>query len=116
MIFKGIGKTFSIDDRQQYQTIGAFCDELSAQYGLENLQGLGYGWTESSIEYVIGLKSGEIQGANRSVELPDDGWISVKGRTERLAKIYEEIYQDGSLKYEIETFTDNGDCEILYVR
>ena len=43
MIFKGIGKTFSIVDRQQYQTIGAFWDELSAQYGLENLQGLGYG-------------------------------------------------------------------------
>jgi predicted transcriptional regulator YdeE len=116
VIFKGIGKTFSTENEQQYETIGAFWDELSAQYGLENLQGLGYGWTDCSIEYVIGLKSGEIEGANRSIELPDDGWTSVKGRTEHLGQIYDEIYKDGSLKYEIETFTEQGDCEILYCR
>ena len=116
MIFRGTGKTFSTENEQQYETIGAFWDELSAQYGRDNLQGLGYGWTEHSIEYAIGLKTGEIRGANRTVELPDDGWISVKGRTENLGQIYDEIYQDGSLKFEIERFSDNGDCEILYRR
>ncbi len=116
MVFKGIGRTFSTENRQQYETIGAFWDELSAKYGLENLQGLGYGWTERTIEYVIGLKSGEIDGTDRIVELPDDGWTTVRGRTENLAEIYEEIYRDGNLTYEIETFTDEGECEILYTR
>ena len=116
MVFRGIGRTFSTENEQQYETIGAFWDELSAQYGLENLRGLGYGWTDCSIEYVIGLKTGDIEGANRSVELPDNGWTSVKGRTEHLSQVYDEIYKDGSLKYEIEVFSEQGDCEILYRR
>ena len=116
MIFEGIGRTFSTVNDRQYKTIGAFWDDLSAKYGLENLQGLGYGWTEHSIEYVIGLKEGKIDDADRTVVLPDDGWVSVRGRTDSLAQLYEEIYQDGRLEYEIERFTDRGDCEILYLR
>ena len=46
MLFKGIGRTFSTENDQQYETIGAFWDELAAKYGRENLQGLGYGWKE----------------------------------------------------------------------
>ena len=116
MIFTGIGRTFSTVSEQQYETIGAFWDEMEARYGLENLRGLGYGWTETTIEYVIGLKEGVIAGADRAVELPDEGWISYRGRTDRLSQIYDEIYRSGRLKYEIETFTDGGDCEILYLR
>ena len=116
MVFEGIGRTFSTEKDRQYQTIGAFWDELSAKYGRGNLQGLGYGWTEHSIEYVIGLKNDRIDGADRRVELPDHGWILVRGRTVFLGQIYEEIYRGGRLKYEIERFTDSGDCEILYLR
>lgn len=116
MIFRGIGKTFSTEGERQYETIGAFWDALSARYGLENLQGLGYGWTESTIEYVIGLRAGEIDGADRAVELPDDGWTAVQGRTACLKQIYDEIYAGGRLRYEIERFTDAGGCEILYRR
>ena len=43
MLFKGIGRTFSTENDQQYETIGAFWDELAAKYGRVNLQGLGYG-------------------------------------------------------------------------
>ena len=46
MLFRGIGRTFSTENDQQYETIGAFWDELAAKYGRENLQGLGYGWKE----------------------------------------------------------------------
>lgn len=113
MIFNGISKTFSTKDNGQFETIGAFWDELSKKYGRENLRGLGYNWTADTIEYVIGLKNGDIDGANCSVTLPDD-WTIVRGRTENLGPIYEEIYKDGNLKFEIETFTDNGDCEIWY--
>ena len=40
MIFEGISKTFSTEEDKQYETIGAFWDELSAKYGRENLCGL----------------------------------------------------------------------------
>ena len=116
MLFKGIGRTFSTENDHQFETIGAFWDELAVKYGRMNLQGLGYGWTERSIEYAIGLIDGEIDGADQAVKLPDTGWITVRGKTANLGEIYEKIYQEGRLKYEIECFTDCGDCEIMYYR
>ena len=116
MFFEGISRTFSTENNQQYETIGAFWDELAAKYGRANLQGLGYGWTDRSIEYVIGLIYGKIDGADCTVELPESGWAIVRGRTAELGNIYEKIYQGGRLKYEIERFTDTGDCEIMYCR
>ena len=116
MVFTGISRTFSTLGEEQYQTIGAFWDEMSAIYGMENLRGLGYNWTETTIEYVIGLKDGVIDGANCKVELPDGGWVTVSGKTSDLGKIYDEIYKDGALKYEIETFDDDGSCVIMYRR
>lgn len=116
MLFRGISKTFSTKGTQQFNKIGEFWDELSLKYGRQHLCGLGYNWTENTIEYVIGLKEGIIDGANCSVELPDVNWIKVRGKTSELDKIYEKIYLDGTLKYEIETFTDDDKCEILYYR
>ena len=93
-----------------------FWDELSKKYGRSKLRGLGYNWTKNSIEYVIGLKECEIENANCSVTLPDEGWITVQGKTFNLKKLYEQIYLNGVLKYEIETFSDNDECEIKYYR
>ena len=47
---------------------------------------------------------------------PDSGWIAVKGKTAELGLIYQEIYAKGILTYEIESFNDEGECEILYYR
>ena len=116
MVFIRISKVFSTKDGRQYETIGAFWDELSKEYGRENLRGLGYNWTTDTIEYVIGLKQGEIDNADCSVVLPDSGWIAVKGKTAEIDLIYQEIYAQGFLTYEIESFTDEGECEILYYR
>lgn len=116
MFFRGISRVFSTENEMQYNTIGAFWDELAEKYGRSNLRGLGYNWTPTTIEYVIGLKEGDIQGGNCSVELPDDSWNVVNGKTDDLGKIYDEIYKNGNLTYEIEMFTDNGDCEIWYLR
>ena len=116
MVFTGISKVFSTENEIQYETIGAFWDELSEKYGLENLVGLGYNWTETSMEYVIGLKDGIIDQANCEVVLPDDGWSTVRGQTAELNLIYNRIYENGSLTYEIESFTDTGNCEIRYYR
>lgn len=112
MEFKGISKVFSTVGEQQYNDIGVFWDDLSERYGREALRGLGYNWTSTSIEYVIGLAVGEIEGWNKCVSLPEDGWERIKGRTEDLKEIYSEIYRNGPLRYEIEMFDDNGNCVI----
>ena len=116
MIFKGISKDFSLLNENQYNTIGDFWDEMALLYGLENLQGLGYKWADNKIFYAIGLKEGDIKGYNLRIELPDVNWIIVNGETEKLKEIYDEIYKLGPLKYEIETFDENGKCQIKYYR
>lgn len=116
MIFKGISKEFSLLNDNQYNTIGDFWDTMAALYGLENLQGLGYKWAGNKIFYAIGLKVGDIKDYNLCIELPDTGWATVDGETENLKEIYNEIYKAGSLKYEIETFAENGKCQIKYYR
>ena len=40
MIFKGISKNFSLKNEEQYQTIGAFWDEMAEKYGLEHSTGV----------------------------------------------------------------------------
>ena len=116
MIFKGITKDFDLTNEQQYDTIGQFWDEMSARYGLENLHGLGYLWKDNTISYAIGLKNSCINGYDFSIELPDDDWVTVKGKTDDLKQIYDEIYKGGRLQYEIETFDEKGNCEIRYYR
>ena len=89
---------------------------MASLYGLENLQGLGYKWADGKIFYAIGLKVGNIKNYNLCIELPDANWITVNGETKSLKDIYNEIYKLGALKYEIETFSENGKCQIKYYR
>ena len=116
MIFTGISKEFDLTDERQYETIGQFWDEMAAAYGLENLQGLGYAWKGNTLSYGIGLKNGEIEGCDLRISLPDAGWETVTGRTDDLKAIYDRIYQNGRLQYEIERFYEDGSCEIRYYR
>ena len=116
MIFTGISSIFDLANEQQYDTIGQFWDEMAAIYGLENLQGLGYCWQDGYIAYAIGLKDGCISGYNLQITLPDEGWSTIDGETDRLPEIYRELYKSGPLQYEIETFFENGKCRIAYYR
>ena len=116
MLFIGISKTFSLKNEDQYNTIGQFWDELTLVYGLENLVGLGYKWDNEVIYYAIGLKDGVIKESNFQIELPNVGWEIVEGRTDELKFIYDKIYLKSSLKYEIETFTEDGKCRIEFIR
>lgn len=116
VIFEGISKVFSLAGEQQYETIGQFWDEIAVLYGLENLQGLGYNWKGNKMSYAIGLKTGCIEGCNVRVELPEHGWVRAVGKTDDLKQLYDEIYRDGPLEFEIETFDENGDCQILFYR
>ena len=116
MFFIGITRVFSLQNEEQYNTIGSFWDEMSEKYGLENLQGLGFKWTNNQIYYAIGLKEGEIEENNSVIDIPDDNWIEVNGKTKDLQQIYDNIYKNGPLDYELEYFYENGDCKILYYR
>jgi predicted transcriptional regulator YdeE len=116
MIFKGISEVFKLTNEEQYETIGRFWDEMEQIYGLENLRGLGYKWQGDEIYYAIGLKDGEIANCNLVIDLPDDGWTTVIGETDCLKEIYDEIYKNGRLTYEIETFCEDGSCSISYYR
>ena len=83
------------------------------------MRGLGYNWTKDTIEYVIGLKEGEIEHANCSVILPYEGWLTIQGRTSDIGKIYEQIYLNGVLKREMKHFliiSNYNECEIKYYR
>ena len=116
MLFKGISREFSLLNEDQYNTIGAFWDEMAMLYGLESLRGLGYRWVDGKIFYAIGLKVGDIKDHNLCIELPDTDWSVVNGETGKLKEIYDEIYRSGPLKYEIETFSESGKCQIKYYR
>lgn len=116
MTFIGISRDFDLTDEKQYETIGQFWDEMTLLYGLENLRGLGYSWRGSTISYAIGLKQGSITDYNVEISLPDNGWTTVNGHTYALKDIYDSIYKDGRLEYEIEVFNEDGTCEISYCR
>ncbi len=116
MIFKGISMVFDLTDEQQYTSIGQFWNRMATLYGLENLRGLGYEWQGQSLYYAIGLKYGDIENYNVCIQLPDDGWKTLKGQTDCLKAMYDEIYRNGRLQYEFETFYENGTCEIRYYR
>lgn len=115
MKFIGLRRVFSTQNDEQYKTIGEFWDEMSNVYGKENLMGLGCNWTSNSLEYVMALKDGIIADANYEIVLPDE-WLETSGRTEELNLIYDEIYKDGPLLYEIEEFDAKGNCKIRYCR
>lgn len=116
MVFKGVSRVFNLTNEQQYETIGQFWDEMAARHGLENLWGLGYVWQGNTLSYAIGLKNGDIENYNVCILLPDDGWITERGQTECLKAMYDKIYQNGRLQYEIEMFYEDGTCEISYYR
>lgn len=116
MIFEGISRVFSLKNEDQYNTIGAFWDEMAELYGLENLQGLGYDWHGAQMSYAIGLREGRIKGADVSITLPEGGWVLAKGQTDHLKELYDEIYKNGALTFEIETFFEDGSCQIWYYR
>ena len=83
---------------------------------MDNLIGLGYKWQDTKIYYAIGLKNGNIENSNFMIQLPNDNWVEVNGETENLKEIYDNIYKDGILKYELETFNYDGTCVIKYYR
>lgn len=120
MVFKGYSRIFSTLNNKQYELIGDFWDKVLLKYDIEDLRGLGFNWTETSIEYVIGLKNNEKFDIDdldwKEISLPDNKWEKVEGKTDELNLIYDDIYKMSPLKYEIEMFNKDGTCDIMFIR
>jgi hypothetical protein len=119
MMLCGFSRTYSTVNGEQYVTIGKFWDDMSARYGRENLRGLGFHWTQNTIEYLIGTKNNDIDkeaaikdAIYKEVLLPDEGWMDYDSRTDSLPELYGRVYREGSPDYEIEMFDDNGRCKV----
>ena len=101
MRFCGISRTFSTENEIQYENIGQYWDDFASLYGREAIKGLGFNWPDC---------------VYKEVELPDSGWKAYAGQTEDLSDMYGEIYQEGPLKYEIESFFEDGSCSLEIYR
>ncbi len=128
MRFYGISRTFSTENEIQYENIGQYWDDFASIYGREAIKGLGFNWGEHSIEYVLGTTDRSLKFdmeelrrkypdcVYKEVDLPDSGWTTFTGRTEDLSDMYNEIYREGALKYEIESFFEDGSCSLEIYR
>lgn len=50
------------------------------------------------------------------VMLPEDGWKTYSCQIDELKDLYDEIYLDGALDYEIEDIDSYGNCKIPIYR
>lgn len=126
MLAKGFSLQFPCGNGEQYENIGKFWDAMSVIYGRENLCGVGYGWSEDTLCYLIGKIDEDLHGEEIKeilpqvtyieLKLPDSGWRTYHGETEHLDSLYSEIYRDGPLDYEIERFFEDGKCEVRICR
>lgn len=130
MIFKGYVMTFSTVGEKQYETIGKIWDLMSNLYGISNIRGLGYGWTDSSITYCFGFKEElsddvyleRLETVNElsqkpfrfnKIEIPDSDWKEFNGTVNTIPEVYDEVYKDGNLDFEIETFDEEGNFKTV---
>ena len=128
MIFKGIEIRFNCKNNEQYENIGAFWYYMRKAYPERRLKGLGYNWAGDFISYVIGdhkhsfpfdiaeIKKQYPAALYVEIDLPDDGWQMHFCHTGQLEQLYEQIYEDGALEYEIEEIHSDGNCIISIFR
>lgn len=124
MVIEGITARFDCGNGEQYERIGAFWDCMRALCPGWPLSGVGYGWKNDSLCYLIGTERGvpktaleKVQkllpdASYTSVELPDSGWKAYTGTADTLDMLYAEIYRDGPLDFEIERFDEAGNADI----
>ena len=123
MTIKGIKLRFDCADGEQYETIGAFWDAMRTLCPGMELNGVGFGWENDTLSYLIGTENGvpdiveklreRFPGAvHTEMELPNNGWKTYTATANTLDALYAEIYRDGPLDYEIERFDAEGNAVI----
>lgn len=120
----GVQIRFGCKNGEQFEAIGAFWDEMRALCPGADLLGVGFGWENDTLCYLIGTESGVPENAaqvlaerfpgavNAEIRLPDSGWKAYTATADTLDMLYAEIYKDGLLDYEIERFAADGKAEI----
>jgi len=127
MILQGIQIRFDCANGEQFEAIGAFWDAMRVLFPDRTLSGVGYGWENDTLCYLIGTEDGLPAGTETIgqqfpdaeytvLHLPDDGWKRYTATADTLDVLYEEIYRDGPLTYEIERFDADGRAEIRTLR
>ena len=127
MTFRGIKIRFDCANNQQYKTIGEFWNFMNGLYPNEILKGVGCNWYDDGLDYIIGdftpynydmrVIKGHYNNAEYvEINLPDKGWQVYHCKLDALSNLYEEIYKDGALQYEIEEIKADGNCVISIIR
>ena len=124
MIIRGIQIHFSCANGEQYDEIGKFWDEMRKLCPEAELLGVGFGWKNDTLCYLIGTENGVTKGTaaklsacfpdavNAELDLPDTGWKTYTGAVDTLDTLYAEIYKDGPLDYETEEIKADGKAVI----
>ena len=127
MTIKGIKLRFDCANDGQYEMIGSFWDTMRALCPRMELSGVGFGWQNDTLCYLIGTENGVPKAAqkmkeyfpdavNTEIDLPDDGWKTYTATADTLDVLYAEIYKDGPLDYEIERFDAAGNAVVMIHR
>lgn len=128
MTICGIQIRFDCKNGEQFENIGKFWNEMRALCPEITLSGVGFGWENDTLCYLIGTETGVPTKAvsaiqkqfpeaeHTAIHLPDDGWKTYTATADTLDVLYAEIYKDGPLDYEIERFGADGRAEILIFR
>ena len=67
--------------------------------------------TVDGFEKVLARHEKSIIDSYQLTQTEDEIWV-----TEQLSVLYDEIYKEGPLLYEIEEFDNEGNCQIRYCR
>ncbi len=114
MVITGIRGIFPCAHGEQIEAIGTFWGAMRALYPAARLLGVGYGWENDALRYLIGVEGEALEVAafalrescpaavKATLTLPEDGWREYRCATADIGATYDLIYQDGPLDYEIE--------------
>ncbi|MCL1927776.1 MAG: hypothetical protein FWG07_03150 [Treponema sp.] len=128
MKFTGVLRKFDCSNNKQFNDIGEFWDFMSKIIDKNKLKGLGFNWENNYFDYIIGDLKEEIDFSMDlilntypdskivTVDLPDNGWKIYKGKIKEIKNIYEKIYRDGPLDYEIEEIDAKGNFKVSIIR
>ena len=128
MKIRGVQVRFDCKNGEQFEAIGRFWDRMRVFCSGESLLGVGFGWQNDTLCYLIGTENGVPEGAAEALstvfpgaviaelQLPDSGWKKYTATADTLDVLYTEIYKDGPLDYEIERFDASGKAEVAIWR
>ncbi|MBP3704146.1 MAG: hypothetical protein J6I98_01310 [Clostridia bacterium] len=128
MTVRGVQLRVSCKNGEQYDVLGAFWDEVRKYHPKMLLVGIGHSWENDTFCYLIGKEGGLPEKTVEKVcerfpeadsvrlKVPDGHWDVYRGRLEWLDEMYEEIYKDGPLIYEMERIHENGAITIFIRR